>query len=379
MDSNPRGFPLPFKIALKLKGAFNILGLRKHEPLLPRILFMGADLGDTIRILKSIRSPEQWVENWRSLGMHYERIAWLALEDKQFPDASNAFRLAAVSYRIAEYMAVEFSLRAELWIKLIECFKESGKYCPFPLEEINLMVDDLRIPSWMRVPSTDGKVPCVITLGGVDGVKEEWYRVTKEYVERGWAAVALDLPGQGELRRLHGVLWKPDIERIISTIIDFLELDQRIDASRIAIVGGSTGGLFALRVAAVEPRIKACAVISAPVSLKKVYLNAPPPIPQTIEFNLGSPNKERTLKLLEKYSIESILQQIQCPVWQVYGGNDTTVSSDHGQLINAKVKNVCSIFYDDGDHICFNHLSEWEIIMRQWLSTQLDCRLGTQR
>lgn len=363
-------YPLPFRLAMRIRGTVALLGLRKHEPLLPRLLFMGADPGDVFRTMEAIHWPEQWSPRWCALARSYEEQGQKALQRKHWANTADALRLAAVYYRIAEYMTTGPDERADIWRKLVICYRTAGQFFTPPLTELQVQVDGLKIPAWMRVPINIQKAPCLLILGGVDGVKEEWYRVSQGYIERGWACAAIDLPGQGELRRLHNCYWRPDVEPVLSAVIDSLEQHPSIDSRCIAVVGGSAGGYFALRAAAHEPRISACALISAPVSLYEVYRTAPRPIPQTMDYNLGSDTQATSLQLLQAFTVEPFLARVHCPVWQVYGGKDTTTPPHHAKLISQGVAGkVTEVGYSDGDHVCFNHLVDWQLQLYDWLET----------
>ena len=353
---------------MHLKGALKILGLRKQEPLLPRLLFMGADPGDTLRTLAAVHTPEEWPLRWCLLAQQYEERGQEALAHKHLVSAAETLRLVAIYYRVAEYMVTNHDERASIWRKLVHCYQRAGRLFTPPSQILPVHSNGIQIPAWIRIPTSLQSVPCVITLGGVDGVKEEWYHVSQGYIERGWACVALDLPGQGELRRLHNHYWRPDPEDIISAAIDVLEMQSSIDRQRIVIVGGSAGGYFALRAAACDTRISACALISAPISLREVYCSAPPPIPQTIDYNLGSDGKMTSLRLLQSYTAEPLLPSVRCPVWLVYGGQDTTTAPSHAKRIKQGVSGtVEEVYFEDGDHICFNHLIEWQVQLHNWL------------
>ncbi len=368
LHSRPAPYPLPFRLALRMKGALTILGLRKHEALLPRLLFMGGDPGDVITTLSAIHTPEEWPEYWCKLAMNYEKKGYDALEQRSLISAANALRLATIYYRIAEYMVQDHEVRANIWRKLVQCYCTAGRFFIPPLTICQVTAGGIQVPVHIRIPVTQQSVPCIITLGGVDGVKEEWYHVGQEYIERGWACVTLDLPGQGELRRLHNHYWRPDSETILSAVIDTLETYPSIDKQRIVVVGGSAGGYFALRAAAHDERILACALLSSPVSLADVYHTAPPPIPQTIEYNLGATSRSQAIDMLQAYNVEPLLKHIHCPIWLVYGGKDTTTMPHHSRIIKQKVRDeVTELYYPDGDHICFNHLVDWQLHLYSWL------------
>ncbi len=117
--SHSTRYPFPFRVALRLKGALHLLGLRKQEPLLPRLLFMGADPGDVIATLSAIHTPEDWPERWCKLARSYEEQGYAAIEQHSPVSAADALRRATIYYRIAEYMVGTHDERVGLWRKVV--------------------------------------------------------------------------------------------------------------------------------------------------------------------------------------------------------------------------------------------------------------------
>lgn len=353
------------RLALRRFGAFKILGTRRQEPLLPRLVFMGADPGECVDALRSIRSPEQWVERWSELAAERAALGAACTARGDRRSASDALHQAVAYLRVAEYLETSPDARANLWRRLVALAERASTQDDAPWRRYEVPWEDLRIPLTVRAVPGEAAAPCVLTLGGVDGVKEEFHGISEAYLRRGWCTAALDLPGQGELRRLHGVRWRPDAEGVIGAVLDRLCRMPGVDPARIAVVGGSAGGYFALR-AAPDARIAACALISSPVSLLDVYRGAPRPIPQTIEYNLGA--GARAEQELRRYDATEFARRVTCPVFQVHGGADTTVPIEHAHRVAGLVKGpVTGVFYDDGDHMCFNHRPDWEAKLRGWL------------
>ncbi|GAA1745303.1 alpha/beta fold hydrolase [Nonomuraea sp. AD125B] len=366
--------PLPFRAALRVRGALPLLGLRRGEPLLPRLVFMGADPGEALDALRAIRSPGAWCSVWERLAERHERTGRALAADGDRVTAAESLQRAVACYRAAEYMEFQPAERARLWRRLVAAGTAAGDLLSPPARRLEIPVDGVAVPVTLRVPAGGRPAPCVLTLGGVDGVKEEFHRISEAYVARGWAAAALDLPGQGELRRFHDVPWRADAEVVISTVLDALTRLPDLDADRIAVVGGSAGGYFALRAAAADRRVAACAVISAPLDLLEVHRVAPPPIPQTMEYNLGLSGR-RAVAALGAFHVDEVLPGISCPVLQIHGGADRTVPWPHARrLREALGERLTVLFLEDGDHMCFNRLPEWEARLRSWLSTVLDGR-----
>ena len=132
--SRPGSYPLAFRLAMHLKGALKILGLRKQEPLLPRLLFMGADPGDTLRTLAAVHTPEEWPLRWCLLAQQYEERGQEALAHKHLVSAADTLRLAAIYYRIAEYMVTNHDERVSIWRKLVHCYQRAGRLFTPPLQ-----------------------------------------------------------------------------------------------------------------------------------------------------------------------------------------------------------------------------------------------------
>ncbi|MGP4005627.1 alpha/beta hydrolase family protein [Streptomyces sp. 4N124] len=374
-----RTFPLGFRIALSRRKGLSMLGLRRREPLLPRLLFMGADAGEAVEALRAVDSPRAWVSTWCALAARHTDLGERYRAGGDAASAAESYQQAAVYLRIAEYLETSDTRRSELWRKLVATASRAGALLNPPLLRLDIPWDGLSLPVALRIPSYEdqGPVPCVLTLGGVDGVKEEFHGITEAYLRRGWASAAMDLPGQGELRRLHGVTWRPDAEGAVSAVLDELCRHPGIDPARIAVVGGSAGGYFALRAAGTDPRIAACGLISAPVGLLDVFRGAPPPIPQTIAYNLGATSRTAVERALRDFTAEEHLPAVRCPVWQVAGGADTTVRPHHARTIEQRLHAPqTTTLYPDGDHMCFNHRPEWEGGLRNWLAEVLGAGRG---
>ncbi|GAB2811676.1 alpha/beta hydrolase family protein [Lentzea nigeriaca] len=358
------GFPLPFRLALRVLGALKVLGLRPGEPLLPRLLFMGADSGEAVDALRRIRSVSDWVREWTALGEKHEEFGRQAVDGGDSVGAVESLTRAVAYLRVAEYLEADDQARRRLWTHLVAVSALVAEH-----STPRVVRRDIPVPTLLSLPGTDGPAPCVLTLGGVDGVKEEFFGLLAAYAARGWAGVALDLPGQGELRRFGGVPWRADAETVVSEVIDGLVKTPEIDPERIVVVGGSAGGYFALRIAATDHRIAGCAVISAPVRLLDVYASAPEPIPRTMRYNLKAESAEAAREALRAFDVEPLLGDITCPVLQIHGGRDGTVPIGQSEPVRTVLGDlVQTVVYPDGDHMCFNHRPAWEATLRGWLT-----------
>jgi hypothetical protein len=87
------------------------------------------------------------------------------------------------------------------------------------------------------------KPPVVVLWGGIDAFKEE--RPSEPYLAAGLAPLAIDMPGVADAP----LAGSQDAERLWDAVFDYVAKRPDLDASRVGIHGGSTGGYWATKVA----------------------------------------------------------------------------------------------------------------------------------
>ena len=102
------------------------------------------------------------------------------------------------------------------------------------------------VPAYLRVPPGDAPRAVVVSWGGIDAFKEE--RRTDAFCAMGWASLAMDMPGTGEAP----ITGAGDAERLWDAVFDGIATRPDLDARRVAIVGSSTGGYWAAKLAHVR-------------------------------------------------------------------------------------------------------------------------------
>jgi len=145
---------------------------------------------------------------------------------------------------------------------------ESGS--DYTLETISFQSKDYTVEALLRIPLSEKKVPAVVILPGATVPKEGTQGLAELLSKMGYASLGI------EQRNLGGVDFKYDYElfkqgkepvehRMVFDAlrsVDVLRQDPRIDAKRIAIIGESNGGRFAIIAAALDPDIKGIIGIS---------------------------------------------------------------------------------------------------------------------
>lgn len=169
-----------------------------------------------------------------------------ALADRAEADG----RLAAAAFylRGAEFFVQPHTPeKLPIYERFCDCFARA--FAHLKMERHEVPYRDGRLPAW-RLSGRGPVRKTVVLFGGFDSLIEEFFAIWWHLAHAGFDVIAFDGPGQGGARRLHGLVFEHDWERPVAAILDHFALD------RVALIGLSMGGYWAVRAAAFEPRVE---------------------------------------------------------------------------------------------------------------------------
>ncbi len=192
--------------------------------------FRYAELATVERVLGSLDSldPEVWCAAWCAEAAPHERAG-------EWP-------FAYEYYRVARYTTVRCPAQAEAYRRSQQCFLR----LPFdpPLERVEIPFrEGGRIVGYLRKPRAVARAPVVVLWGGIDSFKEE--RRPEPFLAAGLATLAIDMAGTGDAP----IAGSANAERMWEDVFDWVAARRDVNGTRIAIVGGSTGGYWAAKLA----------------------------------------------------------------------------------------------------------------------------------
>lgn len=133
----------------------------------------------------------------------------------------------------------------------------------YTLETISFESKDYTVKGLLRIPSSGKKVPAAVILPGATVPKEGTQTLAGIMSDMGYASLGIEQRNRGgvDFQSDYALFreGKEPIEHMMVfdalRAVDVLRQDKRIDAGRIAIVGESNGGRFAIIAAAIDPSI----------------------------------------------------------------------------------------------------------------------------
>jgi len=265
---------------------------------------------------------------------------WLVVADRNFArgveeetrghvrTAMNCWLRAADYYRQAEFfLAPDDPRRLETFTKMERSSHHFLRHLTPPGEvlEIPYLDGTTLYAYFVRAPFAVERQPCLISMGGLDSIKDEmWFMQAHGALQRGISVLMIDGPGQGGTLRRHRVRTRPDYEVPIGKCVDYLVTRPDVDPGRIAVCGSSLGGYYAARAGAMEPRLAAAISHGALWSIYEFWRNAGEShgLATHIKWVFGTETMKEALERARAFTLEGVLDHMRCPYLIVHGGHD---------------------------------------------------------
>jgi 2,6-dihydroxypseudooxynicotine hydrolase len=338
----------------------------------PRMLGDGVPYPDIVRIRSTIAEWRQWFPAWEGLATDYELSASHAQADGFSLTAGELYWQASLAHHYAQFMWFEWPAERERGqLRKVELYRRAAPLFEPPALRVEIPFEETIIPAYLRVPSSTSPSPCVVLIGGLESTKEESYQFENMCLRRGIATFAFDGPGQGEYFAARGMV--PDFERYAGAVLDQLMHEPAIDSSRIAVLGRSLGGYYAVRSAAMDPRFAACVAWGALYNLD--FFES---IEHLTQLGFRSATKIQDVEAAESrakecVNLDGVAQKLKVPLYVLHGQQDPLIPVSQVGLLNAAVTSAPKtiVIEPDGDHCCHNMYSRVRFRMADWLAYQL--------
>jgi len=207
------------------------------------------------------------------------------------------------------------------------CYDKFIEYAGRPIERVELPYEGKKIQAVLHLPpqrKAGEKVPCILYIPGMDGVKEDNPANGDPFLERGFAVLAMDGPGQGETREAGIKCTAENYADAGRLACDYLTKRPEIDAERLGVMGSSMGSYWAPRVVAAEKRFKACAVsgVCMEPGQYAIFNMSSPTFKLNYMYMSGYDDEAAFDEFCKTLSLRGVTAKITCPYMVVAGEDD---------------------------------------------------------
>jgi dienelactone hydrolase len=237
-----------------------------------------------------------------------------------------------------------------------DCYQSYARLADHVVEAVWVPFKDSAIPAWFHLPASykGGRLPVVIVVPGMDSFKEVSVALNGDrWLNRGIAVLAIDGPGQYEAPMVGINVSMENWTSVGKPIVDWLAARVEIDPERIGVTGTSFGSFFGTLLAASEPRIRACAVISTCLEpgCHTIFEEASPTFKKRFMYMSGYTDEAKFNDFCKTLTWEGHVDKIRCPYLCVAGEAEELSPLEHAErLVRALKGPKCLVVYQESRH-----------------------------
>jgi 2,6-dihydroxypseudooxynicotine hydrolase len=356
--------------------------LRHPDPQVQEVLDIWASrflhgqiaLGDLTATVGRIDDWSDWGREWTQTARGHEELAERAWEEGRRISAVGFFVSAARCYHLSYFLSVDDEeAHSHGLAKMVECYDRVLPYLEPPVTKVSIPFPGADLSGLLSVPAGDGPHPLVIFLPGLDSTKEQRHGGRASLLRRGMAVLSLDGPGQGEISPKLPI--RHDYEAAVTAAIDFLESYDRLDASRVGLIGASLGGYYACRAAAFEPRVTAAVANCGPYRWIDCWDELPEVTRGAFRKYSWSATADEAREKAKLLDLSGVAEKIAQPLVVVHGMLDPLIGVEHARRIAEEAPNATLITVDDATHGVSNLAYKFAPWVDDWMAERLGGRV----
>lgn len=372
----------PFELGRALAELKTELLRRVRNGLMP---IAGVPEADALAVVDAMSTLERdaWAQAWAARGdLHLQRAD--ALVETDPAAAGEAYRLAWRLFHFARWPVENTPFKRHVYPRALAAFRNYGRLLDPPLEMVRIPYDNQVITGYLRVPKTDRAAALVIGISGLDSRKEDVMALSRAYLARGIALLALDMPGTGEAP----VALEPGAAEMFSAVLDWVAGRDDLDAGRVVVQGRSWSGYWAALLAVTErERLRGAVMHGGPIHhyFQPQWLG---PSLQSHEYLydylpataalFGVDTLDALLDAAPAHSLQTLnlLDRPAVPLLLVNGAHDSQIPIADVELLRSRYPDSAVWINPEGGHM--GRSPDWSgqrifaEVIAPWLDTRLD-------
>jgi len=349
--------------------------------LLAQVAVGGADLFECARTAARIGNStddEVWQREWSRTAQEVAEWGTREAAAGHTTTAARALFRSCSYWRHSEFFLDSQDPRREIAYRSGTVnFQKAVELSDGVIERIRVPFEGQTLDGYIMRPDNSGaRRPTVLFLGGADSWAEELvFLGGNQFPARGMNLVVVDTPGRGSSLRFKKIYSRPDYEKPVAAVLDFLGARADVDTDRIGLAGVSFGGYYAPRAAAFEPRVKAVAAWCGTWSILTDFYEFYPPLRKQLQWLTGTGSDEEARRKLAEFTLDGVADKITVPVYVMHGTRDVIMDiAGARRFVDAlTVEDVTFDVYDDAGslHCSYDHLAVAVARMTDWFADRI--------
>ena len=186
----------------------------------------GADFGEVVTTAARISAGlyDSWYEQWAATAERVEAEARAQLAAGHPVSARDGLLRAATYWRSAEFFTRDADPDPRgraAYEASVGCFADAAALMSPAVTPVSIPFEGTALPGYLYAPPGGGPAATLIMHGGFDGWAEELHHCgALAAQERGYTVITFDGPGQPGPHYRDGLVFRPDWESVVSTVID---------------------------------------------------------------------------------------------------------------------------------------------------------------
>lgn len=262
----------------------------------------------------------------------------------------------------------------------VNCYKKYIAYAPHKIEQVEIPFGKQSLPAYFHLPrGWDGeKLPCVLTIDGMDGSKEIMHAMYGDKIlERGLASLAIDGPGQGECctRDIH--VTATNFKDAGRACLDWLRRRPEVDPDRLLIYGISFGSFWGTQVATLDGGVRGCAVVYVchEPGGHTIFNMASPTFKLRFMYMAGIEDEEEFDRFAQGLTLDG--SEVKCPYLVIAGEDDELSPIEYTYQLFDQVKTPKRLVVYQGERHAIGGPAggfgpNWLTLLAEWLCDRAD-------
>jgi hypothetical protein len=270
------------------------------EIALGSVYWQAADVGEVLTTVDRIHDGKarSWVDEWTATADRLTQLAAASAAAGRAHSAASQYLRGSLYYSLATYSAdgtEDPALFGSLWEKHRDAwdrFVDLADFGGAAVERIEIPYEGTTLPGYFfrSGPAGTPRRTLIFNNGSDGSVVGALTGGIADALERGWNAMTFDGPGQNAALVRQGLAFRPDWEKVITPVVDFLSARADVDGQKLALLGVSQAGYWVPRALAFEHRIAAAVTDPGVVDVSATILRH---LPHTMIKLLEERNRER--------------------------------------------------------------------------------------